>query len=105
MKRIENNNDSIASSFEMIRFRLSLKGIWRRCDEQPYGRYADKPCVLHGDFRGHGFQMSDYSSANDCITLLKLMIGDVFIDVAYFFEKPSNTGIDKYTEPPTKQNL
>ena len=52
-EEIPKRNDSDSQQFREIEieFQFVIEKVYGGVvDEQPYDRYADKPCVLHGDF-------------------------------------------------------
>ena len=101
-EEIPERNDSESQQFREIEieFQFVVEKVYGGVvDEQPYDRYADKPCVLHGDFGVVAFKCPD--TVQQIVACRRThetdRVGDVFVDAAYVFEKPSNTEVDKYT--------
>ena len=94
-EEIPKRNDSDSQQFREIEieFQFVVEKVYGGVvDEQPYDRYADKPWVV-------AFKCPD--TVQQIVACRRThetdRVGDVFVDVAYFFEKPSNTEVDKYT--------
>ena len=92
-EEIPKRNDSDSQQFREIEieFQFVIEKVYGGVvDEQPYDRYADKPCVLHGDFGAHTkpIELAMY------LLMWHISLKNQVIP------KSTNT-----PEPPTKQNF
>ena len=99
-EEIPERNDSDSQQFREIEieFQFVVEKVYGGVvDEQPYDRYADKPCVLHGDFGVVAFKCPD--TVQQIVACRRTHETDISLK-NQVIPKSTNT-----PEPPTKQNF